>query len=409
MPNTDSYPFARISVDHIMRGGSRIWWTLLPEFADPGPHVFQLQVSLTGTPNARDWQNVGILATDAVYLVDDAQRLYGKTLLTHYRISLTTAVGTYVSRPVTSEGELSPQDLMLAREIIRKEQLRGGRFAWREGRLIKRMRYGARCQLCRDPLTGETTDSDCQQCAGTGYQIGYHPAVPLCLEFTQQKTNQETTDPSVRGSVNDVPVAVRCLGFPMLNKEDIWVDAHSDERWMIHEISYEAVIRGVPIIIAAKMRLLPYSHVAYRIDTECQVEDTLPGAGSGCVSVADDYQDNDLRYLDSNGDPIADADVIAFLASDFMAAAPVLPDISKAVAATMTDDNGQWVLALQLDPADYTIVFRKPGQFGPDHAQISVTRETGSSESVGEMTAPRIEVTPRSQPATPDPNAFWNL
>ena len=75
MPNTESYPFASLAVDHVILGGSRIWWTILPEFADPGPHIFQLQVSLTGTHNARDWQNVGIPATDAVYLVDDDRRL----------------------------------------------------------------------------------------------------------------------------------------------------------------------------------------------------------------------------------------------------------------------------------------------------------------------------------------------
>lgn len=94
MPNTESYPFASLAVDHVILGGSRIWWTILPEFADPGPHIFQLQVSLTGTHNARDWQNVGIPATDAVYLVDDDRRLFGNTLLTHYRVSLTTGVGT---------------------------------------------------------------------------------------------------------------------------------------------------------------------------------------------------------------------------------------------------------------------------------------------------------------------------
>lgn len=375
-----------------------------PGFADPGPYVFQLQVSLTGTPNARDWQNVGIPATDAVYLVDDERRLFGNTLLTSYRIALTTGAGSYVSRPTSVEGELTAQDLTLAREILRKEKLRGDRLAWREGRLIKRMRYGARCQLCRDALTGETTDSDCRQCFGTGYQIGYHPAVPLCLEFTQQKTNQETTDPSLRGSVNDVPVAVRCLGFPMLNKEDIWVDAHSDERWLIHEISYEAVIRGVPLVIAAKMRLLPYSHIAYQIGTACQPEETLPGAGSGCVAVNHDYQGEDMRYLDTAGNPIEDADVLAFLAADFDAASPVLPDTSKIIAATTTDADGLWTLALNLDPGDYVIVFRKVGQFGPDHGRITVLRETGSDAS---LTAAPQHVEAGRQP--PVDNSFWNL
>lgn len=379
MANTGTWPFKRLAVDHLILGGSRIWWRLDPEFNDPGPHTFQLQVGTTGLPTASDWRNVGEPIVDAFYADDDARRLYGQTLLTHYRVTLTTGAGTYVSEPTSVEGELSERDLTLAREIIRKERLRGAGLAWREGILLKRLRYGPKCTKCRDRLLDETTDSDCTECNGTGFQVGYHRPVPLCVEFLTQKINAETTDPS-RGSINDVAVKIRCLGFPALNKEDVWVDGRSDERWTLSKVQHEAVMRGVPIVISADINMLPYTHPAYRVDVACGQEETLPGVGTGCIAVDHDYGGVDELQYASNGTPVADADVLVYRAADFTAP-PTLPTVDKMVASTTTDADGRWVAAVHLDPGEYAVVFRKAGAFGPDVVNITVTAATASSSS----------------------------
>lgn len=382
MPNTNVQPFARLAVDHLIQGGSRIWWRLDPSFNDPEPHTFQLQVGTTGLPNARDWRNVGASFDGGYFATDDEQRLRGKTLLTHYRVTLTTPLGTYVSPAVGVEGELSEKNLLLAREIIRKERLRGGEFAWRQGVLLKRLRYGPDCTVCRDRATGETTDGDCPECNGTGKQFGFHPPAPLCVEFLSQKSSNETVDPT-RGSVNDVPVKLRLLGFPMLNKSDVWVDGRSDERWIVESVKYESVMQGVPIIITADVNLLPYSHRAYSVNVSCdQDEPEAPGTGDGCVAIDHDYDGTDsLRYVDANGDPIADADVLVYRAADFTAV-QTLPRDDKIVAATTTGADGRWTSALNVDPGEYALVFRKTGSFGPDVTALTVTRPQESTASV---------------------------
>lgn len=381
MPNTNVQPFARLAVDHLIQGGSRVWWRMDRTFNDPGPHTFQLQVGTTGLADGRDWRNVGTSFVDAYYAVDDEQRLRGKTLLTHYRVTLTTPLGHYVSPAVSCEGELTEKNLLLAREIIRKEQLRGRGLAYRQGVILKRLRYGPVCTVCKDAMTAETTDSDCPECNGTGRQFGFHPASPLCVEFVTQKSSNETVDPS-RGSINDVPVKLRLLGFPMLNKSDVWVDGRSDERWIVESVKYESVIQGVPIVITADVNLLPYSHRAYSISVTCGgTAPELPGAGTGCASVDHDYDGTDsLRYVDAEGQPIAGADVLLYRAADFTAV-QTLPTDDKIVAATTTGSDGRWVTPLLVDPGEYVLVLRKTGSFGPDVTALTVTRPETSVAS----------------------------
>lgn len=387
MPNTHDFPFRRILIDHVVRGGTRVWWWLDPRFNDPGPLTFQLQVSRDGAPNARSWENVGSEVVDGFTAVDDDQRAFGKTLSPTYRVALTSSRGIYVSQPASVFGELTESDLIIAREILRKEQLRGRKKSWRPGSLYKRMHYGAKCTRCRDQLTGETTDANCPQCFGTGVQEGYHPAYPLCLEFITQRMSRESTDIAMRGSINDVVQKARCLSFPMLRKNDIWVDGRSGEAFIVDETDDKAEVRGVPLVVEVTMGLLPYSHKAYTFN--CPAEEQLPGVGDGCVTVDHNYGEaGAFRYTDAEGDPIADADVIAFQQSDAAAAEPALPRIALAVAATTTSITGDWAAPLLLNPGDYLLVFRKQGFFGPDRVTLTVERPAGSSSSVSNIWDP---------------------
>ena len=155
MPGTEGYPFRRLAVDHFIRGTSRIWWEMDRQFRDTFPYVFQLQTGSTGNPNSTDWVDVGSTVSNACFALDDERRQgnYGKRLLTHYRVKLTTVEDTYVSQPVATYGEMNAKDWLFAREINRKESLRHGLVS-REGFLLKRMRFGAPCTACLDPMTG---------------------------------------------------------------------------------------------------------------------------------------------------------------------------------------------------------------------------------------------------------------
>jgi hypothetical protein len=229
-------------------------------FRDDLPHVFQLQTGNTGNPNATDWTDVGTPITNGYFGIDDERREgnFGKRLLTHYRVKLTTPTKVYVSQPVSTYGELGEKDT-----------------------------------TCVDPLTGEILDSKCPDCNGVGFQVGYHAPTPLVLDMSPEAVVElrKATEPP--GPSRKVELKGRCLGFPQLNKEDVWVDAKSDQRWFIHEIMHLSEWRGVPLIVHAGIKLAPYTSQVYKIEVGGEDAElpgpTLPGTGPGTVHVDHDY------------------------------------------------------------------------------------------------------------------------
>jgi len=257
--------FGQIRVWPVITGGTRVEWTMHPSFTDSEPYVYQLQTGRTGSNTADDWTNVGLSVVNSCYAIDPTQRVYGKSQWTHYRIVLTTADGTYVSDPQPATGALDKESQLLAREIERKELLRLKKQAGQNGFLLKRRLFGTACS-CRDPMTEEATNSDCQYCYGTGFTGGYFAPVEYWAELTPHGHDSKQS-PEGRGTVDDAPrVHLRGLNSPQVFSYDVWIAAHNDFRWLIRRIGHVVEVRGVPIVIQAEARLLPFSHPVYKIE-----------------------------------------------------------------------------------------------------------------------------------------------
>lgn len=369
------FPFRRVSVDRMVHGVTRVWWQLEPVFQEIGPYVFQLQVGGTGTDEGIDWQNVGAPITNGFFAEDTQQRASGTVITTHYRVTLTTPDSVYVSAPASCFGQLGEKDWLTAREIIRKERLRHGKVSV-DGYLIKALRYGKPCPRCRDVMTQEATDNNCPVCLGTGYESGFHPPVPMqCWDLSPQII-QESQDLTIKGTTREnAYVNARVIGFPALNRDDVWVNASTDERWLIKTIQVSAAMRGVPLIYNVQLGLLPFNSSYYQLGLEQPTEETFtPKTGSGCVAVGAGYlPGNALKYADANGDFITGAIVYAFTKADFDASYPTYPARANAVATARTTVNGAWETSLNLDPGQYVLVYEKADEYGPDHVLFTVT------------------------------------
>jgi len=381
-----TYPFRRVSVDHMIHGITRVWWQLEPEFNDPGPYTFQLQVGGTGLAEADDWQDILAPIVNGYFALDDKRHDAGTVITAHYRLALTTPRGHYVSSPAPSTGELAEHDWLLSREIIRKESLRHRKMSV-GGYLLKAFRYGSPCPRCRDRLTDESADIDCPQCYGTSYENGYHPALALqCWDLSPQVIEEEV-DATLKGSTrNNGSITARVIGFPALNSRDIWVNGATDERWVLRAIKVSASLRGVPLVYDVQMEIIPLTNVAYHIpltSAESGPVTVAPGVGSGCISVGDTYGGLDLRYLTATNAPIAGARVYAFLASVFNRSLPDNPPRYLAEASTTTTTTGNWAASLRLDPGDYVLLYEKLNEFGPDNKALTVIHTPQSSSSSG--------------------------
>jgi hypothetical protein len=369
----------------MVRGVTRVWWQLESTFNEPGPRVFQLQVGNTGLRDAIDWRNVGAPVTDGYLAYDDAWRATGGDLVTHYRVTLTTNNEVYISQAVNCFGELAERDWVLAREVLRKERLRH-KYVSVDGYLLKPYRFGRPCKKCRDELTGETLNSNCVICNGTGFEVGYHPPLPLqCWDLSLQ-TIEEQIDNQVKGTTRDnAEVTARVIGFPGISRHDIWVNGKSDERWFVHKIAVAAAVRGVPLIYNVTMGLVPFNNPIYAIEIGGEPAErpgpTPPQIGCGLVTVDHNYGGPDhLAYRDATGFPVVGATVWVFPIDIFADAHPDYPNREQAIAVTATRTNGRWTDALQLDPGGYAILFEKPGEYGPDVYLLDVVAtDTGSS------------------------------
>lgn len=268
--------FDRIRVSPTIEFGTRVEWIIHPQFTEPQPHVFQLQVGTTGTQGADDWQDVGLPATDVFFLLDDTQRVFGKTQWTHYRVRLTTPVGIHLSTPQNALGDLSPRfwRLVLNR---RRQWLVQFRRSPRgiEGYLLKRKLFGERPELGQgtiDYMTEEITNPQNSETIGTEFVGGYYEPVPcIFADLSNVASHEELDAGKTRGTINDIMVKATLLADPQLHEEDVWVDRGNDHRWYIHSLKNAEEIQGFPVIVDAEFRLAPFTDPIYQIEMPDQL------------------------------------------------------------------------------------------------------------------------------------------
>jgi hypothetical protein len=262
----------RVVVNNIFAGGTRVTWDLRPDFNDPGPFTFQLQVGRSGVATADDWEDVGMSIQDTFYAIDPDQRVFGKTNWTHYRVVLSDSAGIYYSNPQSGVGALGVRGWRLAREVTRKESIRH-RFASTRGFLLKRKYHGTKCPVCLDYQTGEVRQPYCATCYGTKWVGGYYLPLPCVYADLGLDAHHTQIDAGGRTQTTDsVAVMARMLGAPQLGEDDVWVSEDDDRRYYVHRIVNQAEFRGVPIVIVAELRVVPFSDTVYQIT----IPDHLP-------------------------------------------------------------------------------------------------------------------------------------
>ena len=262
--------FERLTVSYLVRGGTIVRWGLKPEFMDPRPHTFQLQVGQSANPDADDWIDVDAPVVDQFVAVDGEQRIYGKMRWQYYRVKLTTDAGVYFSEPTGLMGTLGRRDWRIAREAVRQELVRMKMAAGQLGYLLKRRVTGANCPHCLDQQTKEVRNPSCPYCYGTGKLCGFFYPISCVWADISPKAVHLNIDPS-RGTAADIGVRARMLNVWLLSEEDVWIQRSNDDRYYVHSVSNIAEIQGVPIVADVEMRPAPATDVVYTIPIPQQI------------------------------------------------------------------------------------------------------------------------------------------
>lgn len=249
--------FDRVTVDHVLKTGTRVSWRLREDFMAPLPYLFQLQLGETGLASADDWADVTDPFENVMLLTDDGpQRDFSVVPTSHYRVKLVSTGGTFYSPPVPCYGRLHRADWLRARAIVRREFLRHKVRSGAHGWLFKRRKRTEPVTNTNvvDPLTGEIMSTIATEGVGTDLVGGYFEPVPFFMDFAAD--TQHFPRRTERGSTDDLVSQVRVLAFPEIEHGDIWASATGDARYAVQPTVVLAHVRGVPIVMGAEVHRL---------------------------------------------------------------------------------------------------------------------------------------------------------
>lgn len=282
-------PFEKVEVFLGVMGGAHVSWWPKTDLPQPTPWTFRVEHAATP---AGDWSTIVDDLTSNTAVLDPARYKYDILAEGWYRVVLVDADDEeYPGEPVHVGVVLNRRDWLIAKETCRRSYQRMRLSTGRAGWLLKRKSWGALCENCGNPVTGQETNSDCAECYGTGVTGGYHDPFPMMMELGNLDLLASIgPEPSNRHIANREVLAVN---FPRLEHLDVWVDHDSGRRFVVQERIRTAVEkRGIPLVVSLHLQPIETTDVVYGL----AVPSTAPYTGyqlglgtAGIVSSGSQY------------------------------------------------------------------------------------------------------------------------
>lgn len=259
--------FKRLSISNVLRtDGShvvRVTWALNRAFSEPGPYSFELWRGFAPEDTQAELLAAG---GDGHWMYDESPLFPQMGTEVYYQVYLIDGNGTRHPGPWQPyHSNWSRRDWRLAREITRKEALVMRKFSGAYGWLLKRRYWGSPCPVCVDPVTAQVDEANCSTCFGTRFEEGYHTPAE-CWLVLERAGRQSALDENT-GHQKATEVAARALAYPPIETGDIWVQAHTDQRYRVQSpISSLAMHRGIPLVNQVQLIELPRSDSVYELE-----------------------------------------------------------------------------------------------------------------------------------------------
>ena len=174
-----------------------------------------------------------------------------------YRVVMVDGLTTYTSQPAQVGTGIPRQRWIQIKEIMRLEYVRMRVGPGIPGYLLIRKEQGTKCTECLDDDTGGVIDSNCEACRGTGIIGGYYaPYYPYYISVDKPIAKEKTVmEPFA--TVDPKTLTVRCLAYPTVEPDSIWVDGYTGRRWIFQQLQVAADMLGVPLIYSAALNCIP--------------------------------------------------------------------------------------------------------------------------------------------------------
>ena len=253
-----SDPVFKLFVTVDLQNRKILHWKMNSSFKPSSSVGFYVDRSRSAGP----WTQIAGPVMDDCFYVDNQQLNWNKDKNTFYRIRFKQGASHEwtLSTPCQAIGSWSDKDYAIAREIARKEALMN-RLAGQTGVFMKRRNWGPLCTLCTDFDSREVVNISCPECLGTGITGGYWAPIPMGLWNASPMTNQRGVRET--GTTQTNMNKNRCIAYPFVEKNDIWMDDHSNTRWIINDVAIAAERKSIPILYDLTMSLAPRSNIIY--------------------------------------------------------------------------------------------------------------------------------------------------
>lgn len=273
-----TFTFKKVEVYVTPQGNAIIQWWLDRCFpmASAMP-VFYVEIARAGGEWERLNPNDAVVNT-CVY-VDRNKYRCGKDSDIFYRVVAFDGVNEFFSAPEATLGVWNRHDLLIVRDVVRKEYLVLKQYNGAGGYLLKRRNYGVPCPNpnCLDHDLEVPTSGSCPVCFGTGFQNGYYNALTFYIDLGAFASSKDVTIPI--GTLDPQTRLGRCVAYPRVDEYDIWVDADKNKRYVIREVERLVELKGKPLVYKLKLNELAASSPEYKVPLEQDVP-VPPGQSS---------------------------------------------------------------------------------------------------------------------------------
>ena len=259
-------PFTSISCAIREDNARVLTWTLQP--GANYPPNFTLRVE--NSRNGGDWEVIADGLHDVCHYVDTRRRNYNKRMNESYRIRLLTPDKTYVS-DIVDAGNYKAYPFSATAENVVKQLETTMKESGTPGVLVKRKRWGSKCPLCVDFSGQQTVNEHCPRCLGTGIDGGYFPGIPLSILKDNTTTQEQTSE---MGWLQGETVQGRCIAWPWVCVEDVWVEDGTNKRYRINSVTPAASYKQTTLVYTVQMHQLEYTDVLHSPEMDDKVRET---------------------------------------------------------------------------------------------------------------------------------------
>lgn len=286
---TPVFKFVRAIVSPVT-GTTSVEWAISPGFVPVSAYLdFYVEVAYSGGTFTRlnpvdPIINSNIFTDSNKYELNILSQVY-------YRVVMSDNGTEYASVPERVGGNLNRAQLRQATEVMRRKYIQLVKVTGVKGYLLRRKEWGTRCS-CYDVDLGNVPSVTCPDCFGTGFVGGYYEAVEFWIEDVTKSGVTVSRDGQTGVEMSHAKKA-RCVPYPAIIADDIWVDASTGDRYKVNpESTPELWIRNVSIIEILSLEKLPPTDFLYNVPV---TSDAVTGTnawmtGFGMISYQTDMQ-----------------------------------------------------------------------------------------------------------------------